>query len=1289
LNPKIKNKALNRSSGVNFTDRIRSRTLSVARNGIKMSGVKSESTSLVASHKGDHDAIVTCNDDPANESGSTIVQSISGNGFSSVIPRAAALSSHMESLVLKHELQRMLTVLRSAEAKSRYISTGRFTEEFVDDIHPVAQKMEDLHQSLSHDLSESDLSAFVEVVCDAVESGDVSLAVTGKALETLQTLLAYGLIRNGEALMTIATCLVRCKFEVMSDDGSKPLAAVTPSSSASAPIARRVNSSASQCAQVSHDKEEEALYKLMMLISLVTRLLLSQRHAETEQTNVLVAGLLEKCWRAVSKAGTVSTLLHSTVITALSEVIIHVFTPVPPGSRPDRGSVTTARLSLLKGVSSLLGGTSAAGVSSGSSSLHLIRTGLSLLNLSLELCSAEFSETEMSIVRDELCKHFLLAGSNRDVVILADTLRVISNLLPRRENLKVQLEVLLTNVHFRVLRERADSSPEDRELVLESLLACCQESNLVTDLYYNYDCDVLCTNLYESLVAALGQAAMPYDWTSPWDEDAGSAQMKPSPLAPEEYQPANTGIPVANATFNGNSKANGGSRPSLKTHLEASNPKASRIGPVNSSQYSGNGNANLRASTTPLNHLNRLAIESLFAMLDSISKRYRAESTASGTESPGASEYDAKQKLFRQCKQKKIALSKVSASFNADPMGSTWMDVAVTEGQLDDEKSAGSVAKLLYTAPGLDKATVGEYLSKGPSSDYPFHAEVRNQFAALFDFSDFTFAASLRMFLSRFRLPGEAQCIDRLMEAFSGQLYKQQSGKTFFKNSDAVYVLSFSTIMLNTDLHNPTIKKDSRMTLKQFIRNNRGINGGEDIPEEFLSELYEQIKDEQIQVRQEMAEMMTKNEYDSDFRTAWESIVAKSHEVSTPFFSSCNISTPETFFHDRQMFSTLAKWLVHAVPSTFLRSWDDALVVRALNGMKNLARLAALFEVNWVIDEVLVALLPMGRDYISGCVALDYATVNDSGSVVSIVSRTNASTEAGAEDDETTTCESELPIPFGLLSSRDERIHRTEIFGSASHRGILALDCCLVLLQRYTTRVSKIWPNFVECLCGLRDARALPPGLADLDDFADSDGSVLPLSSFAKTSQRRLDQYYRAKLDPDASKQKGWFRSLFKKSSNGKESDSFDEDDYVALDRGELSSYSRALLGLAEASGIEGIIQTCSTHEATAKLAIRAFLGAVGRYPYDDDPVLEQHAVFSLELATRAILLNRRRASDSFVLFLNQLENILSQANESSIPSPFVLERLVVTVLRACIHLYEHQEVRADFFVGRRFPLPT
>jgi cytohesin len=45
-------------------------------------------------------------------------------------------------------------------------------------------------------------------------------------------------------------------------------------------------------------------------------------------------------------------------------------------------------------------------------------------------------------------------------------------------------------------------------------------------------------------------------------------------------------------------------------------------------------------------------------------------------------------------------------------------------------------------------------------------------------------------------------------------------------------VLSFAIIMLNTSLHNPSVKE--KPTVETFINMNRGINNGGDLPRELL-----------------------------------------------------------------------------------------------------------------------------------------------------------------------------------------------------------------------------------------------------------------------------------------------------------------------------------------------------------------------------------------------------------------------------------------------------------------------
>lgn len=68
-----------------------------------------------------------------------------------------------------------------------------------------------------------------------------------------------------------------------------------------------------------------------------------------------------------------------------------------------------------------------------------------------------------------------------------------------------------------------------------------------------------------------------------------------------------------------------------------------------------------------------------------------------------------------------------------------------------------------------------------------------------------------------------------------------------FASADAPYVLAYSIIMLTTDLHSPQVK--NKMTKEQFIKNNRGINDSKDLPEEYLSQIYDEIAGNEIKMK--------------------------------------------------------------------------------------------------------------------------------------------------------------------------------------------------------------------------------------------------------------------------------------------------------------------------------------------------------------------------------------------------------------------------------------------------------
>ena len=46
---------------------------------------------------------------------------------------------------------------------------------------------------------------------------------------------------------------------------------------------------------------------------------------------------------------------------------------------------------------------------------------------------------------------------------------------------------------------------------------------------------------------------------------------------------------------------------------------------------------------------------------------------------------------------------------------------------------------------------------------------------------------------------------------YACRYYADNSDGGLFASSDAVYVLAFATIMLNTDAHNPNVKKENKV----------------------------------------------------------------------------------------------------------------------------------------------------------------------------------------------------------------------------------------------------------------------------------------------------------------------------------------------------------------------------------------------------------------------------------------------------------------------------------------------
>ncbi|XP_053672013.1 IQ motif and SEC7 domain-containing protein 2-like [Anopheles nili] len=156
------------------------------------------------------------------------------------------------------------------------------------------------------------------------------------------------------------------------------------------------------------------------------------------------------------------------------------------------------------------------------------------------------------------------------------------------------------------------------------------------------------------------------------------------------------------------------------------------------------------------------------------------------------------------------------------------------------ENTPQGVARFLISRKGLSRQMIGEYLG---NLQNPFNMAVLDCFAGELDLSGMQVDVALRKFQGYFRMPGEAQKIERLMEVFSARYCQCNSDIVArLRSHDTVFVLAFAIIMLNTDLHTPNLKPERRMRCDDFVKNLRGIDDCHDIDRDMLNGIYERVK---------------------------------------------------------------------------------------------------------------------------------------------------------------------------------------------------------------------------------------------------------------------------------------------------------------------------------------------------------------------------------------------------------------------------------------------------------------
>jgi len=189
---------------------------------------------------------------------------------------------------------------------------------------------------------------------------------------------------------------------------------------------------------------------------------------------------------------------------------------------------------------------------------------------------------------------------------------------------------------------------------------------------------------------------------------------------------------------------------------------------------------------------------------------------------------------------KQKEMKKTIQKFNRSPK--KGLQLLLDNKQIHDDTK--SMVNFLLNQKGLSKTAIGELL--GEPDEY--YIAILDEFVNALSFTSMDLVEALRSFLSKFRLPGEAQKIDRIISSFSNGYTK--CNPSIFSNSDTCYVVGFSIILLNTTLHNPNVKADQRQTEERFIKMNESIEGCT-ISRDILSGYYKSIKAKPFELPEE------------------------------------------------------------------------------------------------------------------------------------------------------------------------------------------------------------------------------------------------------------------------------------------------------------------------------------------------------------------------------------------------------------------------------------------------------
>ncbi|KAM9011160.1 Golgi-specific brefeldin A-resistance guanine nucleotide exchange factor 1 isoform 1-T1 [Ara ararauna] len=555
----------------------------------------------------------------------------------------------------------------------------------------------------------------------------------------------------------------------------------------------------------------------------------------------------------------------------------------------------------------------------------MIHMGLQLLTVALESAPIANCQSLLGLVKEELCRHLFQLLSVERLNLYAASLRVCFLLFESmREHLKFQLEMYVKKLMEIITVENPKMPYEMKEMALEAIVQLWRIPSFVTELYINYDCDYYCANLFEELTKLLSKNAFPV-----------SGQLYTVHLLSLE----------ALLTVIDSTEAHCQAKVLSNIHQQEKEVVKSSPETMNSTKETSNNNEKVlsegKSSSAVSEPAGACPPTSGCLMADQMKEgcmeleggSEAAEKTTPRKPTRFSCILPNPQELM-QIKNKKKLLITGTEQFNQKPK--KGIQFLQEKNLLATPINNNEVARWLRENPRLDKKMIGEFVSDRKNID------LLESFVGTFSFQGLRLDEALRLYLEAFRLPGEAPVIQRLLEAFT-EHWRKSNGSPF-ANSDACFALAYAVIMLNTDQHNHNVRKQNvPMTLEEFRKNLKGVNGGKDFEQDILEDMYHAIKNDEIVMPEEQTGLVKEN-------YIWNVLL---HRGATDEGIFLHVP-PGSYDHD--LFTMTWGPTIAALSYVFDKSLEDTIIQKAISGFRKCAMISAHYGLSDVFDNLIISL---------------------------------------------------------------------------------------------------------------------------------------------------------------------------------------------------------------------------------------------------------------------------------------------------------------------------------------------